>query len=486
MSLLALFSGLLLPWLAGAICLAAVERRMHTIPGPNVFRQAGYGFFLGYAVLYLLIEANQFLSGSVSWSWVMLALTALSIVGAIFLWRFPHKPINKRPISDAALLLRNKPLFWTTVLLLTWTAVHLLIYSIDIFSQPVYPWDAWLAWVYRAKAWFLSGDISAVISTTDWIKNPVAGSYTIDAWQYPTFASIIPYWAALSLGQWSETWVNLPVLFAALAIGMALYGQCREFGLSIFIAVLSCYLLYSIPLFGTHIALAGYADIWMSGFSGLGFVALLQAVVQRSCQPKQPYGVQMALAFILLSLAVLIKNEAAVWLLAAISMLVILSSRARVPILIFVSIGLLILFGFAFGITLINLPLIGTIGFDEGRLIIPFIGDFTLETHNIWHVYLSNFFTMGSWNLFWIMVLAAVGFAIQNNDNSTSRRIQVVGLTFISIFIATQIFIFGLTDQGLWADTFTAINRLPLHFVPALLFASFMIFDAISAKQVKP
>jgi uncharacterized membrane protein YwaF len=36
-------------------------------------------------------------------------------------------------------------------------------------------------------------------------------------------------------------------------------------------------------------------------------------------------------------------------------------------------------------------------------------------------------------------------------------------------------FIFGFTDQGIWADTYTAINRLPLHFVPALIFTALII-----------
>jgi hypothetical protein len=49
---------------------------------------------------------------------------------------------------------------------------------------------------------------------------------------------------------------------------------------------------------------------------------------------------------------------------------------------------------------------------------------------------------------------------------------------FIGIFLATQLFIFGFTDQGTWADTYTAINRLPLHFVPALIYAALIINQA--------
>ena len=476
MNYLTLYLGLLLPWVTGALCLIAIERYVAASNPPNLFRQAGYGFFLGYAGLFLLIKANHWLNGSVSWAGLMMVLALLTAGGAVLLWRAPKTSFEYS--SRQSTLTQNKPMLWLTVLLLGWLTVHLLIYAVDIFTQPVYPWDAWLAWVYRAKAWFLSGDITTVVSTADWLTNTAASSYTIDAWQYPTFPSVIPYWAALSLGHWSETLVNVPVLFAALAIGMALYGQCREYGLSITISVLSCYLLYSIPLFGTHIALAGYADIWMAGFSGLGFIALIRALVQRSSTPRQRYGLQMALAFILLVMAIAVKNEGAVWLLAAIGMLIVLSFRARVPILMMVSAGLLILLGFAFGVTHINLPILGSIGLIEDRLFIPFIGNFALELHSIWHVYLTNFFAMGSWNLFWLLVLTAIVLAARSSVGPSGKQVQRIGLTFFCTFLVTQFFIFGLTDQGLWADTYTAINRLPLHFVPALLFASFIAFNA--------
>ena len=476
MSYLTLYAGLLLPWTTGALGLAAIERRIGASHPPNLLRQIGYGFFLGYAGLYLLIKANHLLTNSVSWVGLMVVLALLATGCALFLWRTPKSSFTYS--TSESPLTENKPMLLLTALLLVWMVVHLLIYAVDIFTQPVYPWDAWLAWVYRAKAWFLSGDMTTVISTTDWLTNAVAGSYTIDAWLYPTFPSVIPYWAALSLGSWSETLINVPVLFAALAIGMALYGQCREYGLNITTSVLSCYLLYTIPLFGTHIALAGYADIWMAGFSGLGFIALMRALVQRSSVPTQRYGLQMTLAFVLLVIAVAVKNEGVVWLLAAIGMLIVLSFRARVPILMMVSFGLLILLGFAFGVTHVNLPVLGSVGFIDGRLFIPFIGNFALELHNIWHVYLINFFAMGSWNLFWVLVLVAVVLALRSNIGQSGERVQRIGLTFIFIFLATQLFIFGLTDQGLWADTFTAINRLPLHFVPALLFGSFITFDA--------
>jgi len=472
MGLLTLYTGLLLPWLGGTFWLAFAESRFEPNKQQNRVRQAGYGFFLGYAVLFLAILANDRLTGAASGHGLMLFLTAFAASGGLIAWLTRGASVlaprpSGRSKSTAVKLL--------TALVAVWMTVHLAFIAIDIFTQPVYPWDAWLAWVYRAKAWYMGGDISNVVSPSDWAQASAAGVYSIDAWMYPLLPSVIPYWSALSLGQWSETLVNVPTLFAGVAIGMALYGQCREHGFSVTTSLVCCYLLYSIPIFGTHIALAGYADIWMAGFSGLGFIAVLRAAFIRTATPEerhgQSYGVQMAVGLLMLALGMLVKNEGVVWLLAALSLLVLVTYRARVPILILVGIAVLALLGFALGTSHVEIPLIGTLGIVDGRLVIPFIGNFALELHNVWRVYWDNFFTMGSWNLLWVLVLAGLLVSLR----SPRSHIKRIGLAFISVFLVTQLFIFGLTDQGLWADTFTAINRLPIHFTPALLFAVFTI-----------
>jgi len=470
--LFSLYSGLLLPWLCGTLWLIAVESRFNPRQPPHLLRQAGYGLFLGYALLFFAILLSNSFTGSVSWKALMLFLGVLTGGGGLLVW-FTTRQAS--PLAAAVVEPKNIIIRILTGLLLILLAIHLILLAIDIFVQPLYPWDAWLAWVYRAKAWYLAGGISSVVGTAEWVSSTSVGTYTIDAWMYPLFPSVIPYWAALSLGSWSETLTNLPVLLAGLAIGMALYGQCREYGLAIPTSLLCCYLLYSIPLFGTHIALAGYADIWMAGFTGLGFVAVIRALALRTTTPHAKYGFQMTLGLVMLTIAICVKHEGAVWFLAALCLVMLISCRARVPILIIVALTVAALLGNAIGISHISIPFIGPLGIIDGRLIIPFIGSFALEVHNIWQVYWANFLTMGSWNLLWVLILASLVLSLKSSTNPSSKLTERIGLVFFCIFLATQFFIFGLTDQGIWADTYTAINRLPLHFVPALLFAAFMI-----------
>ncbi len=473
MGLLTLYAGLLLPWLGGTLWLAFADNHFNNSSQVNRFRQAGYGFFLGYAVLFIAIMASNKFFGAVSWPYLMGFLLIFAASGGFAAWQSRQPSMALPSQATPPMNTFGKTL---TAIMMVLMLVHLAFIAVEIFTQPVYPWDAWLAWVYRAKAWFMAGNMAAVVSTTDWAMATTANIYTIDAFRYPLFPSVIPYWAALSLGSWSETLVNLPVLFAGLALGMAIYGQCREHGLSIATSLITCYLLYSIPLLGTHLALAGYADIWMAGFTGLGFVALMRGAIMRD-QPGNS-GFQMVLGFLMVLFSIWVKNEGAVWFLAAIAMLILATSRPRVPILMMVAAVVVALIVFALGFTHIDIPLIGKLGIVDGRLAIPFIGNFALELHNVQHVYWDNFLKMGSWNLLWVFVIASLLLGFKSPNVVSGYRARRAALSFILIFMATQLFIFGFTDQGLWADTYTAINRLPLHFIPALLFAVVVIAQA--------
>jgi len=474
MDLLTLYSGLLLPWLGGVLWLAFVESQMSRNGPPNLFRQIGYGFFVGYAVLFLAIISANKLTGTVTWSSLMVFLLIFSASGCVAIWRNRLKAPAFQSPPQAPLSTSMKIL---TAIVLVLMAIHLIFITVEVFTKALYPWDAWTVWVYRAKVWFLAGDMVDFVSSTKWMVAPSVDTYTIDAWAYPLFASVVPYWAALSLGHWSETLINLPVLFAGLAIGLALYGQCREYGLSITMSIIACYLLYSIPIFGTHIALGGYADIWMSGFVGLGCISLISGAIRHANPGKLNFPI--ILGYLMIGFGILVKNEGQVWFLAALLMLVVMNCSLRMQILmVMATVGFASIMS-ALGITQIDLPLIGTLGFVDGQFVIPFFGGFVLETHNIWPVYWKNFFTMGNWNLLWVLLTAGLilqfGPVSRSSPTATRYQVRQVGLGFILMLLASQLFIFGLTEQGRWAITYTAINRLPLHFTPALLFTAFVM-----------
>jgi hypothetical protein len=282
---------------------------------------------------------------------------------------------------------------------------------------------------------------------------------------------VIPYWSALSLGRWSETLVSLPVLFGTVAIGLALFGQCREYGLSRTASLVSCYILYSIPLFAAHIALPGYADFWMTGYVGLGFIAIM-----RGAASKQ--GFQTALGLLMVMAGMTVKDEGMVWFLAAIGLQLLLMGRLRWHFIAALLITGLLALSWLLGIQQVELPLLGSVGIADGELLIPFIGSVELERHIILPHYWRNFLLMGSWNLLWVMVIGSIGLVLITAVKLRPGPGQRAGLGFILIFLATQVFIFGFTQQGEWAERYTAINRLPLHFLPAIIFSTVLLLHS--------
>ena len=92
----------------------------------------------------------------------------------------------------------------------------------------------------------------------------------------------------------------------------------------------------------------------------------------------------------------------------------------------------------------------------------------------MWDDYWNNFFISGTWNLFWLYTaLGALSLALL-----PAGRVRRAILVFYTVLALAQWFIFELTESGQWAQDWTAINRLPLHFAPALIFALAVLAQA--------
>ena len=254
---LTLLLGLLLPWLVGLIWLRALERLLKSDGQSHIAAQLGYGFFVGYAILFGCLHLADQLGVLGYWS-IMIALSMLVIAGAV---TGTKVGLPQSANSKASPMQSRQPHHWLFWLLLGLTCVHLLLNTWEVFYRPVYAWDAWTTWIYRAKVWFFSADIYQLASPKVWLADPDGATHAIPAYRYPTFPSVIPLWAVISFGQWSDTLVNAPVIGCGIALALALYGACRDEGLSATFSMAAAYALISLPIVGAHLSLAGYADI---------------------------------------------------------------------------------------------------------------------------------------------------------------------------------------------------------------------------------
>ena len=462
MELLRLVVAVALPWLAGYLWLAVVEQRWNH-QAPDTLRQLGYGLFLGYAGLQGIVLASHASTGEIELWRINAVLVLLTLAAGLLLLRgrlaadgAGQSPPARPTGSDTRSSPFARYLFW---LFLAWAGLHLIFVAIEILHRPVFPWDAWLNWMYRAKAWFYTGDIFELDHPQAWLTGAGTGLYNVAGNHYPTFLPVLALWAATSLGHWSETLVNTPALLCGLAFGLALYGQCREYGLQSWLAALAAYLLLSIPLVGTHLALAGQADIWMAGFTGLGAVALL-----RGCIQEDRYQLLLGLAMTAIGMAV--KAEGAVWFVAAL-LAVSLSIWPRRTGTGLAVLAVVVIAAWLLGLTHVELPLLGDIGVENGRLHLPLLGNYSLQSFALWDDYSENFFRNGTWHLLWTFLLP---FAILLCF-LPAGRLRWSLASFTAVTVAAQLFIFLGTEQGHWAEDWTAINRLPLQFSPLLVFS---------------
>ena len=457
-----------MPWLAGFVWLRLIESRLQ--PGASIssLRQVGYGFFLGYAVVQGCLLASTSFLGRVEFWPIFIGIAILAGLGLLLQRLFPNSSSTATssllPARQDSLLFRF--LFWFFIIGI---GFHLFFCAVDVFYRPVYPWDAWTTWVYRAKVWFYDGNVYQLSGPHQWLNDPAAARYAINANMYPAFPSLIPLWAALSLGSWSDTLVNTPVIACGIALCLAIYGACRESGVNRLGSIIAAYAFISVPLIGAHIALAGYADIWLAGFTGLGFIALINGLVQSN-------RVQLTLGLLLLVLGCTVKMEGLVWLVAAITLLIfyyIPNKKGLLGVIVALIFAALVLW--QSGHTAFDIPSLGTIGVKAGKVYVPYLGSYQLHLYDVIPFYFNSFVRQGNWNILWtITLLSLVALSFLQD-----RRLRKALLGFFVLFVCTQLFIFGLTEKGAYAATGTALNRVLLPFLPVVIFAVVLIIYRI-------
>jgi hypothetical protein len=265
-------------------------------------------------------------------------------------------------------------------------------------------------------------------------------------------------WFASAAGGWVEPLVNLPWLALWLGMLLAHYGQWRALGLSVTRAFVGIYVLGSLPLLTVHVALAGYADLWIAALFGLSVLAWLrwrrdgdrsQLVIAAACAAVLPW----------------LKLEGAVWLLLLVGVagLAALPRRVRRPVAGVAAI--IVLAGAAIG--RLPLPLLGlgwvTVGLT--RIDVPVIGAISVHWHgSALAGTLTALFGQSNWNLLWWLAPAVVVWRWR--ELRAQESLRLLGVLLLGCF-AFLLFLFLFTDAARWAESYTAINRLLMHIVPA-------------------
>lgn len=465
---------LLLPGWCGSLWLRAGWGR-GTLPGfwPMAL---GYGYVLGMLAATLLLRLMDALAIPLNFAIPALLMAAAAGWSAWWVWKTPGQAGTCPGGGEAPPRWQR----WLWVALLAWLAARLAVLALETVWLPLFPWDAWSTWMVRPRAWLEARQLLTFQDARAWLDDTSGRVYHIEAWRYPLTVSLIALWSALASGQWHESTIHLSWWLCGLALGLGFYGQSRLWGATPLQAMVFAWLLLSLPLLDVHMALAGYADLWLTTVFGLSAIAFMQWVRFRD-------GRQGILAIVLALFCPSIKQEGLVWLALFIPSLLVMGLPRR---------HWLALTGFL--VLLLGGLFVGAWSFhDSGSGVSPMISDvlqtlgitnFRLVYWNSWQAVVESLLILDNWHLLgYLLLMAILGSvrllaykpALSGEVGSHRSRRDLWATTVFILSLAVAFFgLFFLTEAGRWAEDFTSINRIILHFVPALLFWALTVFVA--------
>jgi hypothetical protein len=351
--------------------------------------------------------------------------------------------------------------------LLLLVAVRYYLIANELLLRPLFPWDAWMNWVPEPVTWFFhGGKLVPFVAPEQWLEaggEPLVYTHGAGmAWKNPDTVPLIQLWAMMGLGTSDHPLIYLSWLFVALAMGSALYGHLRLSGVGIPGAVLACYALLSLPLVNVHVALAGYADIWLAAAFGGAVMALYEWGERRD----RGYAV---IALLLAVLCTLLKVPGLV--LGGILLVLLGISTLRLgrgPFVWSLGLaGLVVLYALLVGI---DIPFgdLGRIKFGAGEIALPYLGRYDLAYHPIHRELASTLFTMWNWNLLWYVFFAAGSLLFYLRRTGLFPSLDLAALYLALLFIFST---YLLTYHYQFAQDLTQINRALIYTMPVIVFS---------------
>jgi len=418
----------------------------------------GYGIVLGMLLCGGLSALTARAETQRAWEIASPWLGAVGIIAIVIgIYRQRKTPARGVPAAD------DKVEYWRN------TAIALALASLvwrgsilagEVLLRPTYPWDAWDAWEVKSKAWYLAGHFVPFVSIGQWLSGGSAQDFSGPAWAYPSLLSWIQVWFASAAGSWVEPLVNLP--WFALWIGLLLghYGQWRALGLPRPHSAVAVYLLGSLPLLSTHVALAGYADLWVATLFGFAALAWLR-------WQERGERDQLVLALICACALPLLKFEGMVWCLALLAAIAIgtLPSRWRWRAVAAAS-ALLVLLALV-GQTQILFAAIGWVRSGSRVIDIPVIGNLAIRWHGDAALgIIHSLFTQSNWHILWWIVPPLIVWRWRALRDSSA--LGLFAMLLLGCF-GLLVFLFVFTDAAEWAESYTSVNRLIMHITPGVV-----------------
>ncbi len=449
---------LLLPWAAGFAAVVALPRRARALDAPGEMPWAlGAGAFAGWLLLTLWMRLLAVAGAAFSVASVALPLAVAAAALAGFLWQRRRGPLLTagcgmwRALRGEGLATGQRVLWWS---LLGWLTLRFVVLLLEVTWRPLYPWDAWIQWATKARVWYELRTLVPFERTAEWFAANGA-AYFDAAPNYPATAPLIQVWVNLLLGRWDDAQMNLPWWQFSLGLTFVAYGALRRIGYGALGALAGAWIVASLPLMNTHVALAGYADLPMACYLTLAALSLWRWIESRE-------RADLGLALLFAGACPLIKVPGVVWAATLVPGLVVaLMPRHGIKIV-----------GIAFGVVFGALLLLARVQ--------PVVMSYRLhlDFSPAWGALAESYFLLGNWHIFWygIVAVAVLGWReLRSPRLLPLTMIVATGLVFLFI-------VFAFTNARAWVADQTTVNRATMHIVPLLAVWALAVFHGWSER----
>jgi hypothetical protein len=457
-----LAAGLLLPWLLGVAVVLALRwaRRPLDAPG-EVAWIAGTGYFVGALLLTVWMRTLSIVGVRFGVGAIAAPLLAAVVALGIYVRRRDGDAVPRairtalRALVAPVGLVRGARLAWR--LLLVWIALRFILLGFGVLWQPLYPWDAWTQWATKARVWYELGRIVPFANADEWLA--ADGAVYFDAGpNHPPTLPLLQVWNCIALGRWDDSLMNWPWWQTAVALAAAVYGALRSLEMPALGALVTTFLVASLPLANVHVALAGYADLPMAASYACAVAALLR---WRATRGRDDAALTILFAFACTQIA----NPGLGWAATLVpGLIVALAPRSGVRI---ATSGLAAL--------LFVLAVVAQTSFVVmGRTV-------HLQFAPAWPALGESYFVLGSWNLLWYGVLVAIplaGRALVSPALAPLTATAAAGALYV-------LALFAFPAVALWPGDGITLNRATLQFAPVAVLFSALAFHAFGVRWTR-
>lgn len=345
-------------------------------------------------------------------------------------------------------------------------AVRMLTLLPDVLLRPLFAWDAWTVWGYEARVWLEMGGYVEFLPRTEWLSAPPDGFIRDGLMAYPQLVPALILWAVAGAETWTGVGPGLLWLMAASWIALIIFGALRQSGLSQPWALGAAYVFLSAPLVNAHVALYGYADLWIAAVIA-AFAAMLLLADRTG---KRLWYVLSVLVLLPLPL---IKEEGLYWLILGVAALLTAWTRMGLRTLFLILLGGL---GAIWAAHILDLDLVSLV--TRGRLS---LSPEVMATAVVGAA--RHGFVWFDWHLFgYLSVLIMMVFLFQAKLAAEWRALAVFCLLgMVLLWLVTP-----MTGAGNFLTVGTLFSRLLLQLAPALTLLGALVIQRWFAGGLAP